>query len=114
MVKTRQQQLQDELNTLNTDIHRLKEKLSEPPDYSLGEGDPAVYEWEFNFALLQRLEEHARAVEVALRKVEQSADGRCEECGEEIEPERLEVLPETTLCFRCARRRAAAKRVRVG
>lgn len=114
MDKTRQQQLQDEQKKLNAEIQRLKEKLAEQPDYSLGEGDPAVYEWELNFALLQRMEERARTVEAALRKLQESADGRCEVCGNEIEPERLAVLPETTLCSRCARQRAAGKRIRVG
>ncbi len=111
MVKTRQQQLQDESNALNADIQRLKAKLSEQPDYSLGEGDPAIIEWELNWALLRRLEERAREVEAALRKVEQCGDVCCEECGGRIEPERLEILPETTLCASCARHRAASKKV---
>jgi len=111
VAKSRQEQLQEEWNTLNVDIQRLKSKLSEQPNYSIGEGDPAVHEWELNFALLRRLEERARVVQAALQKVLECGDTRCEDCGNPIEPERLAMFPEATLCATCARRRSAAKKI---
>lgn len=111
MAKSRQEQLQDELQTLNADVQRLKDKLSEQPNYSLGEGDPAVHERELNFALLRRQEERARVVQAALQKVLECGDTCCEDCGNPIEPERLEMFPEATLCATCARRRSAAKKI---
>ncbi|MFQ5854686.1 MAG: TraR/DksA C4-type zinc finger protein [Anaerolineae bacterium] len=32
--------------------------------------------------------------------------GRCDRCGAQIDPERLEILPATTLCAACARAQA--------
>ena len=38
----------------------------------------------------------------AIERVEQGTYGRCEQCGNKIDPERLEALPTTTLCAKCA------------
>jgi DnaK suppressor protein len=42
-------------------------------------------------------------IEGALRKLEDDPDefGLCEECGDEIAPRRLELMPHATLCTEC-------------
>ncbi|MBI3977890.1 MAG: TraR/DksA C4-type zinc finger protein [Chloroflexi bacterium] len=50
---------------------------------------------------LRRLEDQ---IELALRKLDRGSYGICEECGESIRPERLEVLPWATTCVRCRAR----------
>ncbi|MDS1115706.1 TraR/DksA C4-type zinc finger protein [Gordonia westfalica] len=47
-----------------------------------------------------RLEE----IDAALERLGRGAYGRCETCGEPIDPERLEVLPAARQCVRCAAR----------
>lgn len=47
--------------------------------------------------LQQRLEE----VRAALQRVERGTYGRCENCGNEINPERLEAIPTARLCITC-------------
>ena len=47
------------------------------------------------------LENHLAAVERALDKIEQGTYGICDRCGQQIEPRRLEVLPDATLCVAC-------------
>jgi RNA polymerase-binding transcription factor DksA len=37
----------------------------------------------------------------ALRKLEQGTYGLCESCGQQIDPGRLEVLPQASLCLSC-------------
>lgn len=46
---------------------------------------------------------HLRLYEVthALRRMDQGLYGQCESCGAEIDPDRLSILPETTLCVQC-------------
>lgn len=41
-------------------------------------------------------------VNAALERLERGEYFDCARCGDPIEPERLEALPETALCFRCA------------
>jgi DnaK suppressor protein len=54
------------------------------------------------------LHENARQLLVqvtdALERFEQGKYGICENCGEEIDPARLEALPYATLCLRCQQR----------
>jgi|YNPNPStandDraft_1061719.scaffolds.fasta_scaffold00812_7 RNA polymerase-binding transcription factor DksA len=93
--------LQRELEQLRAQIAALERSLQETPDYGLGRGDPAVTQWELDYALLQQLKERAASLEHLLS--DRSSYGICERCGEQIHPDRLAVLPDTRLCARCAR-----------
>jgi DnaK suppressor protein len=59
-----------------------------------------------NDQVLERLDDTERAelelVERALQRIESGSYGRCETCGEDIAPGRLEILPETSTCIDCA------------
>ena len=48
------------------------------------------------------LEENLSRIDRALAKLDDGTYGRCDECGEPIAPGRLEALPESVLCVRCA------------
>jgi DnaK suppressor protein len=41
-------------------------------------------------------------IEIALKKIDEGTFGTCESCGELIGEKRLEALPGTDLCVRCA------------
>ncbi len=43
-----------------------------------------------------------RDVKAALARLDEGLYGVCESCGDEIAPGRLEVLPETVVCVKCA------------
>jgi hypothetical protein len=47
-------------------------------------------------------QEALEEVEGALRRLDDGTYGRCEGCGELIAPERLEALPATRRCVKCA------------
>jgi DnaK suppressor protein len=51
------------------------------------------------FALERRLED----INHAIQQAEEVGYGICEKCGKVIDPERLEIFPETTLCIDCKR-----------
>jgi len=94
--------LEKELETVQSEIERLDRRLKTKGNYSLGVGDPAIYQWELNLALKQRAEQKKQAVEEALARLDAGTYGVCSQCGEQIEPERLELLSTTTVCCRCA------------
>jgi DnaK suppressor protein len=101
-VKGRTEILQSELDELRAQIAALDRALEEKPDYGLGQGDPAVTDWELNRALLRRLKRRAASLEQALSQASQGTYGTCVQCGKPIHPDRLAVLPDTRLCIHCA------------
>lgn len=103
MAKTPYARLREELEHLQAEIRRLQARLEFTPDYGLGEGDPSIYDWELNWALLRRLQAREASIKNVLERMDEETYGFCERCGAEIQPERLAILPETTLCASCAR-----------
>lgn len=104
------QALQEELDKLRDQIAKLELALEDRPDNGPGQGDPAATRWEINLALLEQSRKRANEIEQALSRVKRGEYGICRECGEPIHPDRLEVLPGTKVCIRCAR---AGARTRV-
>lgn len=95
--------LQRELDELQAQISTLKRNLEEKPDYGLGQGDPAITQWELDQTLLQQLKAQAAGIERTLSQTAENTYGICKQCGEAIHPDRLMVLPNTTICIRCAK-----------
>jgi RNA polymerase-binding protein DksA len=56
---------------------------------------------ERNSVLLDRLEDTLDQVEEALERIEKGKYGKCQECGGDIAPARLEALPYAELCIAC-------------
>ena len=56
-------------------------------------------------ALVGSLRETLLDIDAALDKLEDGAYGRCESCGDEIAPARLEAMPAARLCISCASKR---------
>ncbi|MGD1995705.1 MAG: TraR/DksA C4-type zinc finger protein [Anaerolineae bacterium] len=94
--------LRRELDKVKTEITALEEMLEEEPDGGMGEGDPSFARRELNRALLKRLRERAARLERALSRIGQGTYETCTRCGGPIHPDRLAVLPDTTICIRCA------------
>ena len=99
------ERLEQELEETLAEIEQLNKKLEDKADYGLGGGGPTIYEWEFSLALRQSLEAKAKSIKAALRKMQEGSYGICEVCGQEINAERLAVLPHTTVCIKCAKAR---------
>lgn len=93
--------LEDEREQTLERLERLRVALKEEVEPATDEGYPDIYEREKNLALLQRLEQKLESVSRALRLEQMGNYGICERCGQPIDPERLDALPDTTLCLRC-------------
>jgi len=65
-----------------------------------------------NDEVLDRLAETTRVelshVDHAMRRLDSGRYGECEVCGSPIAETRLRIVPEATLCVRCARKRQAS------
>jgi len=91
-----------------TDIERLRDELhAEIEPASATDDDSAdvaadIYERGKIISLIQSLEAKVHAIDHAISIAAKGAYGICELCGAEIPAERLEIMPETTLCVSCA------------
>ena len=66
-----------------------------------GEIAIAYSEIERKYLDIKYLNDQITEIEHALEKVHDGTYGFCDKCGSSIPHERLEVLPQTTLCIQC-------------
>lgn len=62
------------------------------------------YEQEFTLSLMETEEDTLAAIEAALERVEDGSYGTCEECGATVPKLRLNAIPYTPFCIKCAQR----------
>lgn len=105
-------------NGLHNTINMMKEHdIGEQDKYSPSElsnydNHPAdigseLFQTEHGNALIVHEEAFLNDVENALKKIDAGEFGKCELCGNNIETDRLRVIPYTALCKQCADKRAA-------
>jgi DnaK suppressor protein len=86
------------------EIERLRAELRDLAEPTADEADTVAYEREKIWALIQSMQRKRESLERSIRMAHNGTYGLCESCGQRIDPARLEILPETTLCFACQRR----------
>jgi DnaK suppressor protein len=99
---------------LKADYQRLSEQLealkATKPQEDRREGSPfgkreeeatETADLENRLALEKRVLDQMAEVEYALSKITKGSFGKCENCGQTIDPARLEILPYATLCVSC-------------
>ena len=91
----RRQDAQDELERLRLALENTEVDISED------EGDPDFVEREKLVALMSNVEQHIQEIDAALEMEATGTYGICENCSEPIDPERLAIMPEATLCVKC-------------
>ena len=95
--------LKETRQELLEDIEGLRRDLRSMAEPSADEADVDAYEREKTWALIQRLQAKLESVEHAIHAAERGTYGICEGCGQPIDPARLEILPEATMCLDCQR-----------
>ncbi|MGI9859909.1 TraR/DksA C4-type zinc finger protein [Moorella naiadis] len=97
--------LEEQLDSLNSGGLResLFDATQELSRYDNHPGDlgTEVFERSKDRALRDNVQIQLQKIEDALRSMEESTYGYCRRCGREIPRERLEAIPETTLCLAC-------------
>lgn len=86
---------------IKEELSHLREAMLAEVDIDPEEGDAEITEREKNAALLAVLENKLQDIQMALRSIEKGSYGICARCGNPIEPGRLEVKPDATLCVSC-------------
>ncbi len=90
------------------EIARLREQLqAEIEPASADDDDMAdvaadIYERGKTISLINSLEDKLHSIEHAMAAATSGRYGTCEVCGQPIPEERLQIMPETTLCVQCA------------
>lgn len=98
------ERLIDELAIAEADLADVNEQLAEKPDLGPGTGSTGAMNWEMALARKEYIESQIKALRQALERTQTGTYGRCQNCGKEIEAERLEILPSATTCADCARK----------
>ena len=105
------ERLKEERVRLNGELEQLEAAMR--PSGERREGSPfgkreeeatEAFELEKSLALEKRLSQVLAEVERALEKFEAGTYGVCDLCGQQIEPARLEALPQASLCLECKAR----------
>ncbi len=105
--------LENERTRLVTELEQLQGNISSPDERR--EGSPfgkreeeatEALELEKRLALEKRLRAELMGVEHALKKFEEGSYGLCDNCGQPIDPARLEALPQASLCLSCKAQQA--------
>ena len=84
-------------------IERLQAELRSLAEPTADEADVDAFEREKTWALIQSLRFKLESIEHALHAARSGRYGICEGCGERIDPARLEIIPQATLCLKCQR-----------
>ncbi|MFH0712317.1 MAG: TraR/DksA C4-type zinc finger protein [Candidatus Jorgensenbacteria bacterium] len=101
-LKKFEKKLNETKEEILADLEKLKEGLDFGNDTdSLEEEADETEEYSHYVGIKKPLEERLRAVEDSLLKIHEGAYGICEKCGGKIEPEILEIVPESRLCKHC-------------
>jgi RNA polymerase-binding protein DksA len=95
-LETERQEILEKIEHLRADLR----SMAEP---SADEADLDTYEREKTWALIQSLQRKLESTERAIESAKAGTYGICESCGERIDPARLEILPQATLCLKCQR-----------
>lgn len=111
---TTKEQLHGVLQELHN-IYEIKVELWEQADaldvggtgYTNHQADDAtaVYDQTVNASTIKAIRTRLRQIKEALARVEAGTYGVCDNCGREIDIARLEAIPYTSLCLRCAETR---------
>ncbi|HZD00430.1 MAG TPA: TraR/DksA C4-type zinc finger protein [Actinomycetes bacterium] len=106
-IRTRLEQERERLQAVQRDLQGDPEtttdagSVGELSTYDQHPGDigSEVFEHEKNVSILEQVEAELRDVDAAMQRLEAGEYGRCQACGRQIEPARLEQRPFARFCL---------------
>jgi DnaK suppressor protein len=105
-LKTEQKRLTEELEQLQDSVPTSEERREGSPFGKREEEATETLELEKRLALENRIRQELAGIEHALQKFEEGTYGLCDNCGQPIDPQRLEALPQASLCLNCKAQQA--------
>jgi DnaK suppressor protein len=100
-LESEQKRLTRELEQLKASVRPADERREGSPFGKREEEAAEASELETRLELEKRIRDQLGSVEHALAKFEAGTYGLCDNCGKPIPPERLEALPQASLCLEC-------------
>lgn len=106
------ERLQSERERLIAELEQIKsgvaidERREGSPFGKREEEATETLELEKRLAMERRVREHITSIEHALDKFDKKTYGLCDNCGQPIDPDRLEALPQASLCLNCKAQQA--------
>lgn len=91
----------EENQTIGTPIREYTEEISSYDNHPADLGTE-MFMAQMGANLETHEKRNLREIEDALERIHQGTYGLCLECGKTIEPERLDLIPETPRCITCA------------
>jgi RNA polymerase-binding protein DksA len=85
----------------SSDIRNDYETVFEQIGDSAEENADEVTAYGDNLAIEHELEDNLTEIDAALARIANGTYGYCEDCKQMISLERLEIVPEATLCIKC-------------
>jgi RNA polymerase-binding protein DksA len=105
-LESERKRLVEEMEQIKSSMRPADERREGSPFGKREEEATESYELERRLTLEKSIREQLASVENALQKFEDGTYGLCDNCGKPIPPERLEALPQATLCLDCKARQA--------
>ena len=105
-LKSEHKRLTEELAQLQASVPTSEERREGSPFGKREEEATEALELEKRLALENRIRQELAGIEHALKKFEEGTYGLCDNCGQPIDPARLEALPQASLCLQCKAQQA--------
>jgi DnaK suppressor protein len=100
-LESMRKRLSEELEQLKSTVRPADERREGSPFGKREEEATESFELEKRLTLEKRIREQLAEVEHALQKFDNGTYGLCDNCGQPIPPDRLEALPQASLCLNC-------------
>ena len=101
-LEARREALMARLAELDSRMHAIEAELDQPASKDWEEAAVEQEDDEVLEALGEQSRTEVRRIRAALDRIRRGEYGYCVECGTEIAPERLDLLPATPFCAACA------------
>lgn len=102
MDNEKKQQLQDLQSELKNRLNNLNKDMTKSHSSDSGEQAVERENDEVVESLRDETEIELAQIKQALARIEEGEYGSCESCGEDINPKRLDAMPYSVLCIKCA------------
>ena len=108
-LESERKRLLEEWEQIQANVRPVEVRREGSPFGKREEEATESFELEKRLALEQQLRDHLAEVEHALRKLDEGTYGLCDSCGQPIAPDRLEALPQASLCVNCKAKNAKGR-----
>ena len=111
-LKSEKKRLAEELEQLQNSASSSDERREGSPFGKREEEATETLELEKRLALENRIRQELAGIDHALQKFEEGTYGKCDNCGQSIDPARLEALPQASLCLNCKAQQAKNAKIK--